>query len=217
MKKLLATTLLGLAACLSSVAQGNLALINGSSSLVWENLSTGTFIKARPLLEVAVMWSADINAVPTTCLNGAATPTNGACIASWTGVFTDPNFHLAQSTVAGNPIIVTNCGGLGPIAGRYNGGLQYIPGTSPGETIQLYVLGWDKSFGLDPMVAANAGSAVGFSSPIQYTLGSTVAPGFPLGTFGISAFGVGVPEPSTFTLAALGAAAVLIFRRRRNH
>ena len=93
-------------------------------------------------------------------------------------------------------------------------------GTAPGETIQLYVLGWERSFGSDPVVASESGAHLGFSSVIQYTLGSTAVPGGGLGLAGISAFGVRsfVPEPATFALAGLGTAALLIFRRRRrNH
>jgi hypothetical protein len=218
MKKTVITTILGLSACVSSFAQGNVAIINAPGA-VWENLSTGgPFIKAAAVLEVAMMWSADTNAIPTTFLNGAATPTNGIDVASWTGIFTDPNFQLAHSTTAGNPVIVTTCGGPpGPAAGHFNAGLQYISGTTPLQTIQLYVIGWDKSFGIDPIAAAISGAAVGFSAPIQYTLGSTVAPGGSLGIAGLSSFGVGVPEPTTFALASLGAAALLIFRRRRQH
>jgi hypothetical protein len=79
----------------------------------------------------------------------------------------------------------------------------------------LYVIGWDKSFGIDPVAAAISGAAVGFSAPIQYTLGSVGSPGGSLGLAGISSFGVGVPEPTSFALAGLGAAALLIFRRRQ--
>ena len=220
MKKLIAFALPGLATCLSSFAQANFTFNSGTMSRVWDDFaSPGTFVKAGAgELEVAVMWTTDLSAIPTTGLNGAATPTNEVFLASWTGILTDPNFHLAQSTAAGNPIIVTQCGYPGPFAGVYGGGLQYIVGTSPGETVQLYVIGWDRSFGTDPLVAALNFASVGWSSAIHYTLGSTVAPGVPLSVAGIGGFGVHLtPEPSTFALAGLGAAAVLILRRRRDH
>jgi hypothetical protein len=218
MKKLLATTLLGFAACVSCFAQGNFTFNNTPSSAVWDGYTTpGIFFRVGAVIEVAVMWSTNLTALPTNDLNGEPTRTNGFFYASWNGILTDPNFHLAQSTAAGNPTIVAACGGTGPAAGMYLGGIQYIFGTSPGETIQLYVLGWSKSYGTDPVVAAQNGSIVGWSSVIQYTLGSVLAPGGSLGNAGISGFGFYVPEPGTFTLAGLGAAAVLIFRRRRNH
>jgi hypothetical protein len=219
MKKFFAITLLGLAAWANSFAQGNFTFNNSITSLVWDDFaSPGTIVKAGAGdLEVAVMWTTKLTAIPTTGLNGASTLTNFPTL-GWIGVLTDPNFHLAHDTAGGNPTIVAACGGTGPAAGTYIGGIHYIFGTSPGETIQLYVLGWDKSVGTDPVAAAAASAWVGWSSPIQYTLGSTALPGPGLGNAGISGFAVRVfPEPSTFSLASLGAAALLIFRRRRNH
>jgi hypothetical protein len=210
--------MLGFSACLSSFAQGSLSFLNNSSSLVWDGFTTpSAFVKAGATLEVAVMWSADSNAVPTNFRSGVATPTNGVYVSSWTGIFTDPNFQLAHSTTAGNPVIVSTCGGIGPAAGMYQGGVQFINGTSVGQVIGLYVIGWDRSFGTDPVAASAGGAAVGFSQVIQYQVGSQVVLGVPLGGAGIGPFGVAAaPEPSTFALAGLGSAALLIFRRRRN-
>jgi hypothetical protein len=50
---------------------------------------------------------------------------------------------------------------------------------------------------------------------VEAGLDSQTLPGGSLGIAGISSFGVGVPEPSTFALAGLGTAAIFIFRRRR--
>ena len=83
MKNLIVATIMGFSACVSSFAQGNVDFRNVSASPVWENISTGgPFIKAAAVLEVAIMWSADTNAIPTTVLSGAATPTNGTDVAS---------------------------------------------------------------------------------------------------------------------------------------
>jgi hypothetical protein len=214
MKKLLLVTLFGFSACLNSFAQGNVVFISAPSA-VWDTSVLNPF-KAGATLEVALMWSADTSAIPTTFLNGGYTPTNSGIEASWTGIFTDPNYQLAHSTAAGNPVIVTTCGGIGPAAGQYNDQIQYINGTSQFQTVALYVIGWNKSYGTDPIAAAAAGSPVGFSSPIVYTLGNAINPPGSLGNSGISSFGVGVPEPSTLVLAGLGSAALLLFRRR-NH
>jgi hypothetical protein len=213
MKKALASSVVGVVACMSLFAQGNFTFVSAPSA-VWDT-SGPIPIKAGATLEVAVMWTTNLSAVPTTFLNGLPTPTNGFPMGDWAGIFTDPNFHLAQSTAGGNPIIEAACGGPFPAGGQYNGGVQYIFGSSVGQQVQIYVLGWQKAFGMDPVVAASSGSAVGFSSPILYTLGSTAAPGGSLGLAGISSFGVGTPEPATFSLLGLGAAALLIFRRRK--
>jgi hypothetical protein len=216
MKTLFTVVILGFSVCMNSFAQGSIVFFNGGSSLVWDNLSSATFLKAPANLEVAVMWSANTSAIPTTVLGGAATATNGATVGSWTGILTDPNFQLAHSTTAGNPVIVSTCGGIGPLVGTYNAGIQLINGTFVGESVQVYVIGWDNSFGLDPVAAAAAGAPVGFTAPIQYLLGSASTLTGSFSANGISAFGVAVPEPSTFALAGLGAASLLIFRRRRN-
>ena len=127
MKKLIAFTLLGLAAWVNSLAQGNFTFNNSSTSLVWGDfVSRGTFVKIDAIAYVAVLWSTNLSALPTNYRNGLATPTNGLFVTTWSGIFTDPNFHLAQSTSGGNPIIVAPCGGSGLAAGTYFGGLQYI-------------------------------------------------------------------------------------------
>jgi hypothetical protein len=216
MKKLVVTTILGLATCVGSFAQGNFTFISAPSA-IWDTITTpGTSFKAGATLEVAVMWSAVSNAIPTTYLGGGATATNGTFTASWSGLLTDPNFQLARSTTVGNPVIVSTAGGTGFGAGQYNVGIQYINGTAVGQGIALYVIAWEKSFGTDPLIAAAQGAGMGFSHPIAYILGSSGTPGGSLGNANIGSFGVApVPEPTTFALLGLSAAGLLIFRRRK--
>lgn len=210
--------MVGVAAALSCFAQGNFTFNNAGASAVWDNYTTpGTSIKAGATLEVAMLWSANLSAVPSNYLNGASSPTNGINTGSWAGILTDGNFQLGRETTGGNPLIVSTAGGPGPQAGIFLGGLHYLQGSAVGEQVLIYVISWAKSYGVDPIAAAAAGAPVGFSAPIQFTLGSTLAPGGSLNNAGLTQFGVNpVPEPTTFALAGLGAAALLIFRRRRN-
>jgi len=87
---------------------------------------------------------------------------------------------------------------------------------------------------LNPQTAQPYGTYYGQSLEFQFTLGSSVtyptmfgtAGNWPLGTFPMSGANVitgsegaiavsAVPEPATFALAGLGAAALVIFRRRK--
>jgi hypothetical protein len=219
MKKLVVTTILGIAASLSCLAQGNFTFNNNAGSAVWDNRS-GVGIKAAATMEVAMMWSANLTATnPVRYLVGNEfSPTNGAGqFGDWSGIFTDPNWQLAHDTSGGNPVIVNTAGGVAPFAGIFTGGIKGLFGSSANQTILLYVLAWDKSFGIDPIAASQAGAPMGFSRVLQYTLGNNIVPGGGIGNGGLSPMGVNVliPEPATFALLGLGAAGLLIFRRRK--
>jgi hypothetical protein len=98
--------------------------------------------------------------------------------------------------------------------------LQGVPADAPVATLQMVV--WDNSSGqygtyaLAASAIANGTIAFGKSNPFNVTaIGGTLnpAPGLP----GLTSFSLAViPEPSSFALAGLGTAALLIFRRRKN-
>jgi len=131
--------------------------------------------------------------------------------------------------------IATNITQGGRINGNYEdstGGAAQIPGFAAGSTANFAVVGWSSSIGTSWAEAqawwangAHSGSAQGY-----FGINTTVASGVPLATFGgpyNSLFGTGpgiingwglsafIPEPSSFALAGLSAAALLIFRRRK--
>jgi hypothetical protein len=177
MKKLVVTTIIGIAASLSCFAQGNFTFNSSAASLVWDN-RTGVGIKAGPTMEVAVLWSSDTNAVPTRYLSSGS-PTNGVGqSANWAGIFTDPNFHLALDFLTGTNIVST-AGGNSPFQGVYSGGIKTIQGAGEAQKIAMYVIAWERSYGIDPIAAANAPvpSAMGFSQVIVYQLGTSIVPG----------------------------------------
>jgi len=113
---------------------------------------------------------------------------------------------------------------LAAAAGRFNGGTITVPTTVAGAGIEAVVVGWQGNYAsFDAAVAANA--AVGASARVTFaTTGnpSTVPPGTAasLTAAGFAGLTVSpatsvIPEPSSLALAGLGAAALLIFRRRK--
>jgi len=106
-----------------------------------------------------------------------------------------------------------------PAAGKFNGGnLTLSPLANIGAGIDYVVVGWSgAAANFDAAIAA--GGMVNVSDKFHSSVGdgSAVPPGAPVsiaGTFtGMTL--QPVPEPSTLALAGLGAAALLIFRRRK--
>lgn len=103
-----------------------------------------------------------------------------------------------------------------------------IPGTVAGQTdIWIQFKGWSASFGSDWVAASTLGTWFGVSSIHNVgPLGPGTGPGLSIwqgaaGTasatiqaFGLNPVGI-IPEPTTMTLAGLGIASLLIFRRRK--
>jgi hypothetical protein len=89
-----------------------------------------------------------------------------------------------------------------------------------GTVVALQVRAWDIVYGATFEAAlanpANPGS-IGRSAMFTYQIPATAAD--PVANFfmnGFQGFYIGaIPEPSTFALAGLGAAALVIFRRRK--
>lgn len=103
------------------------------------------------------------------------------------------------------------------------GGIVTMQGFDVGQTVNAAVLVWDSSkyasgaAAYNAFVTGNWNGLFGTSGIFQYTV--PAAGSLPTAYFmaGQSAFTLAavVPEPSTFALAGLGAAAMLIFRRRK--
>jgi len=221
MKKLLLT--IGLAAIgVSAFAQGSF-VFSSSARYVWDNWSTVATGLPRadasnnvafligtgtPLVDTAM----GMTSVPTNQL----TAING--VLAWTSILNDPNFKLATNSASGlsAQAQTTSLGGINYLSGS----TFVMPGTSAvGGAITLYVIGWSYLYA-NPFLAQAANSPVGWSAPISYAYGAGPVPG-PAGTPGaigdtLIQFGVApVPEPATFALVGLGAAALLISRRRK--
>lgn len=190
MKKLILTAVLGIA-CVSALAQGQL------------NFANATVGVNAPVFTDSNM---------TTKLAGTA---YAADIYWAAGTVTDSS-SLSPLGASANFL-------SGAQAGYFTGGARTIVGQPGGNVITVQVRVSDTADGTSYAAAYAAGLAgsatavVGSSKLFQVTL-NTVPPGTPasLTGLGTSSWFVGpVPEPSTMALAGLGAAALLIFRRRK--
>jgi hypothetical protein len=109
---------------------------------------------------------------------------------------------------------------IGPVAGRFLGGTVTVPTPVAGAPIQAAVASWSGTMQTFDAAFA-AGANLGISTEFAVTTGNpnTTPAGVPAVITGAGQFGgmtlVAVPEPSTLALAGLGAAALLIFRRRK--
>ncbi|MCO5051835.1 MAG: PEP-CTERM sorting domain-containing protein [Verrucomicrobiae bacterium] len=104
-------------------------------------------------------------------------------------------------------------------AGRFSGGTITIPGIAPGGATALVVRGWLGTAATWDEALAQ-GAATGWSA--IFTMSetgnpTTVPAGTPIATSGSFPAGmvIAIPEPTSMALAGLGAAALLIFRRRK--
>jgi len=220
MKKLILTAAC-VGATLSGFAQGTVifqnaigtaikvGVYNGSGTLTGSNNATSAPLPALPsgvstggVLDVGLVWG-----------------TSAAQLSTITG-----------GTLAG---VVP----IGTAAGQIAGSTVYgIPGTNPNDTDFLAVYMWDASYG-NTLAAALAcetaggwfGSAAAgpgntvygaLGTPLAFTLGPTPGPAQPIfgttaGFYGKTVVLANSPEPTTIALGGLGAAALLLFRRRK--
>jgi hypothetical protein len=104
-------------------------------------------------------------------------------------------------------------------AGYFSGGSKTITGATPGSSIVAQVRVWDTAFGATYDAARQSGGQF-FSSGLFLITPALVPPNTPPNLVGLGTGGVVyqlqiVPEPSSMALAGLGAASLLLFRRRK--
>ena len=121
---------------------------------------------------------------------------------------------------------------LAAAPGYFNGGVQTIPGVAGGANGFFAIQVWNSTSFSSFATAKAANTAnswgesgynytTGILTPFQNVTGGVGSPATPPATltgltpFALSPGGGVVPEPSTFALAGLGAAALMFFRRRK--
>ena len=209
MKKLLITT----AATLLTVAafgQGQVNFNNASSISGW-----------LTLVDRNVHFTTNASQLPPGITPGANVSSNHAGLnltslraALYYAATTQTDVNLFTAAGGGPATFKTSTSAT---AGSWFGGTRTLDNIAIGAPANLVVIVWDSSLGADPLSAAVRGGLYGQSAIFQYTSpsGGTPAPAEFLPN-NLSAFSISiVPEPSSFALAGLGAAALLIFRRRK--
>lgn len=218
MKKQIIITALAIATSLSAFAQGYVSFASTKAQGVWFAPNATNSGSAAGLgnaaITVGFLWANS----GTPLVGSTGTPTTNNVPADWTPILTDPNFHFGfnnnTAALATQPL---NNSGLAQGGWSYNGGVSFpVTGTTAGSTIEILAVAWSSQYST-PQAAAAGGSFLGWSSLFNYATGPTS--GSAVSSFALSgmpAFGVQpVPEPATFALAGLGAAAMLILRRRK--
>ncbi len=212
MKKLIGT--LGIAAvAVSAYAQGTISVANGATSLVqqWTSAQNSTLMSvaanAGMIQFLAAPDKTAFTALGTMGASGFAS-----------------TYATMTAYLAANPgWNAYNVAAVAPVAGRFNAGTVTVSPLTPGGNIEYTVVGWTGTSAT--WDAAYAAGAMGGQSALFTGIATgnptTTPPGTPgaiSGTFtGLQLgpiVGTITPEPSTFALLGLGAAAMLIFRRK---
>lgn len=91
-----------------------------------------------------------------------------------------------------------------------------IPGIAAGTPADVQIRAWATSGGATYEAAVASGALYGFSPILSLgaTGGAGEPPGLPVNLIGLQSFNLVVPEPSTIALGLLGAAALLLRRRK---
>lgn len=198
MKKTLVSAILGLAAIASVQAQGVVTLYNyGVSHINYGVVNAGGAIGTGIVDPDTVSGNWNVGLYYAL----ASTTSASAANAAMTG---DGGFGLIPLLTLGTGVAVLNGtpGEFGPLS---SGAMTGVAG---GANATVVIVAWQGAGNY------NAASVRGHSA--AFTIQAVVAPSTPndvgplMGSFNVYA----VPEPSTFALAGLGLAGLLIFRRR---
>jgi len=189
MKKLLITTLVATAAAAGVYAQGTIAVDNLNNSNPSTTATSGGLIFNQDGTLYTGTFSIEV--------------LGGASAASLTPIVTLVGSQ--GGTISGGPGLFFDS----------SGGTYTVPGVAGSGTATLEVEAWGGNF--TSLAAAQAGGgAWDITTPFQNaTGGGGIPPATPVDLVGMPAVVLSTPEPSTIALGGLGAAALMMFRRRK--
>jgi len=205
MKKLVITSLATVGLALGAFAQGGIVVDNSQAAHGFVLGNSASFYDGPIGLQV---WFQNGTTFQVSGINGQAN-NPGAAYSS----LSSSGFTLATTFVNASSL-----------AGGVSLGDLHIPGVTPGgSTVTLAIAAWQGSGAAFPTAGNGNGGVLAFYQPTaDYTIVPTpTSPDLTAATGGFNTTDLhlnavtAVPEPSTFALAGLGAAAMLIFRRRK--
>jgi len=211
MKKIIA--IIGLSvACIGAFGQGTVNFINTSATLISTNGAT-----TGALANVANQY---VFAILTAPMVGFGSPQTSANITDGTWTFDGiyGNNIAAYGRFSGGNNVATTTGWGAGVTNSYVivGWSANLGATWSSISNQLASGSWSANgyFGVSSIAFGMAGGGPSSLSPFGLFGTGPVAAGTPL-TSGFTLYAVSVPEPSTIALAGLGAASLLLFRRRK--
>lgn len=144
--------------------------------------------------------------------------------------FTRPVVDVNGTPLAGSTFVAqlyagATSGSLVPVGattpflvnGFFNGGVRTVTDVAPGASAFFQVAAWEAAAGSDWQEAYNSGGQATISAEFSNLTGGVGTPPTPPGALSNMPAGMQlevIPEPSTFALLALGAAAMLLRRRK---
>lgn len=224
MKKYLLTAAL-LVASVSAFGQGYFLMVASKGATTDGFTTPGTVSLSSGTVNVGFLWGstgtpAIITLAGSTGNNGGSptnTPSYSPPPGAWNAILNDPNYTLAvNGNTAALVVTPSNTSSLAKGGYAYNSSATFpVTGTASGNSYTLVAIAWDKNFAT-PAAAAAANAAVGWSNPFTYAAVNNIGTPANFTASGVGQFGVyPVPEPATLALAGLGAASLLLFRRKK--
>jgi hypothetical protein len=220
MKKIIAISMVAVSLMATSAFSQGYFVFSSGKSQVYDGFTTAGASALSSHVDIALFWAVGNNVVSPMPI--ASTPTTGnnttleafSAAQAWTDIL-NGTFTEAQSNAIGGPALaVSSTTGVVKIDG---GATFDINGTSASSPYTLMLVSWNSAYA-NPLAAQAAGSAIGWSTTVNYTSGASITDGT-IGTPALAGFGTFIPatapEPGTLALAALGGAAMLFIRRKK--